>query len=101
MAVTGPQSTRRTLDFSLDRAPATVAKPIVRPRRPPRRRAVGERLMLAAERAFGGWAPTLRHVLLMVAGGLGTLVLVAVLAGPLPTFLGALVLATLIVTRRR
>ncbi|MGQ0839575.1 hypothetical protein [Actinokineospora sp.] len=106
MTVTGPESTRtddrRTLHltFGPDRRPARASSPAAGSDRQSRR-TTGDRLMLAAERAFGGWAPTLRLALLMVSLIVAGLAVTVVLAGVVPAVISALVLVAIRATRSR
>jgi hypothetical protein len=95
LAAKGPEfirpDHRRAVHLTYD---PTLSHPIVPPPRSaptPPRRTLGERLMLIAERVLGGWAPTLRVALMMVAAAVTAVIVVAVTAGVIPAVLCGLV----------
>ncbi|WP_139190627.1 hypothetical protein [Actinokineospora iranica] len=100
--MTGTESVRADdrqtlhLTFPVDLTPPPMPPtPVVVSDRPPPERTFGERCLLTAERFLGGWAPTLRLALLLVAAGLAGLVLIGVFAGVVPALISAAVLVVL------
>ncbi|WP_157368226.1 hypothetical protein [Alloactinosynnema sp. L-07] len=63
---------------------------------PTRALSLGERFMLAAERALGGLAPTLHLALAIVAVAVVGLIVLAFTVGIVPAILGGLVLLAVI-----
>ncbi|GGS19685.1 MULTISPECIES: hypothetical protein [Actinokineospora] len=68
------------------------------PSAPPR--SARERLLLVAERAVGGLAPTLRAALLMLLCALAGLGMIAAIAGPVAALFSTLVLVVIALLRR-
>ncbi|OLR90993.1 hypothetical protein BJP25_31075 [Actinokineospora bangkokensis] len=74
---------------------------LARPGQHPPAPTARERVLVIAEHLVGGWAPTLRAALLMLAAMVGFLVFVALVVGPLAALIGVGGLAAVISTTRR
>ena len=89
MTVTGSESQLRPAVHRADRTPTPPRR-----WRPPSAPPLTHRewMLLVAERAVGGLAPTLRAAMLMLLGALAGIALIAAFAGPPAAVLSALVL---------